>query len=72
LIEDYLPIIMIEVSPKLWGKELTSEWEATLNFLMKVYGSGLICDGNMVSKFSTLDFMKIGLRNRNFFFGLPS
>ena len=72
LITDNLPIIMIEVSPKLWGKELTSDWEATLNFLMKVYGSGLMCDGNAVSKFSTLTFTKIGLRSRNFFFGLPS
>jgi FkbM family methyltransferase len=72
LIADNLPIIMIEVSPKLWGKELTSDWEATLNFLIKVYGSGLICDGNVVSKLSALDFSKIGSRNRNFFFGLPS
>ena len=72
LITDNLPIIMMEVSPKLWGTVLTSDWEDTLNFLMKVYGSTLICDGNAVSEFSTLNFTKIGSRNRNFFFGLPS
>lgn len=58
LIMDNLPIIMMEVSPKLWGKALTSDWEATLNFLMKVYGSALICDGDAVSEFSTLNFTK--------------
>ena len=64
------PIIMLEVFPKLWSKKSTSEWEATLDFLMKVYKGGLICDTNGVSNFSSLNFSKLGSRQRNIFFGL--
>ena len=51
LITDNHPIIMIEVFPKLWSQKLTSEWEATLDFLMKVYSGGLICDASVVRNF---------------------
>jgi len=70
LIADNQPIIMVEVFPKLWSQTLISEWEATLEFLMKVYSGGLICDANVVSKFSSLNFSKLGSRQRNIFFGL--
>jgi FkbM family methyltransferase len=70
LITDNHPIIMLEVFPKLWSQNSTSEWEATLDFLMKVYKGGLICDTNVVSQFSSLNFSKLGSRQRNIFFGL--
>jgi FkbM family methyltransferase len=70
LIANNHPIIMLEVFPKLWNKESTSEWEATLDFLMKVYNGGLICDTNGVSNLSSISFSKLGSRQRNIFFGL--
>lgn len=70
LIRNNHPIIMLEVFPKLWSQKSTSEWEATLDFLMKVYKGGLMCDANVVSKFSSLNFSKLGSRQRNIFFGL--
>ena len=67
VITDNYPIIMLEVFPKLWSQKLTSEREATLDFLMKVYSGGLICDASVVSKFSSLNFSKLGSRQRNIF-----